>query len=231
MGVQLAIEDQHKSLVDLLFIGHGIEDISSHVADRKSGTDFWLRPEGYDCADKGWRCENKFEQKATGRQLFEITSLDRPKLVPGWMFTSRTAWLLSWYPSSEVVALPMDDARQLILRNPSRHRTTTARNRTYLSWSALEDINHVVRSLDRARVLDLQWEIGRRPTESRMLTGASLDKRCTANELVQLMTSTAKESTPVAISDADLIALMREMAPKNFKRSEHADMLERLSWL
>ncbi len=233
MAERLAVEAENKSFVDLLFLGHRLEDISSDVQERKSGTDFLLFPRNHDDSKSlvGIRCENKFEQMATGRQLFEIASLDRPTLVPGWMFTSRAAWLLSWYPSAELVALPMDDARKLVLANPARNRTTTARNPAYLTWSALEDINYVVQNAPNARVIDLAYELGREATEPKMLRGASLKKRCTSEELVALMRTLPAESTPVATTSEHLKQLLRTMAPKNFKSGEHADMLERLSWL
>ena len=232
MQGQLAVEDAHKALVELLFAPNRIEDISALQSERKSGTDFLLHPKNHDGSfGPGIRCENKFEQMATGRQLFEIASVDRPTIVASWLYTSQAGWLLSWYPSAELVALPMDDARGLILKNPARHKTTTTRNTRYLTWNALEDINYVVQQLPNARVLDLRHELGMVPTEKRMLRGSSLDKQCSAEELVALMRTLAPVSRPVPVTQAELIASLRAMAPKNYRQAEHKDMLDKLAWL
>jgi hypothetical protein len=234
MHERLALEETQKGWVDLLFMPHAVNDISSSVKERKSGTDFLLSPLASDGSHgAAIRCENKFEQYATGRQLLEFVSVDRGNMTPGWMFTSTTAWLLSWYPTSELVALPMDEARKLVLKNPSRHQTTTAKNPRYLSWSALEDINYMVANVENARVLDLSYELGKPSVGGKgpMLRGAALDKRCTVEELVALMATLPTESTPVPVSKEELIEIMRGMAPKNYKRLDHADMLKALPWL
>lgn len=229
MNGQLALEDEHKALVDLLFLGCTVRDISSSKDDRKSGTDFWLRPPG--CEHDGFRCENKFEQLASGRQNLEIVSVDRPRLVPGWMFTSRTAWLLSWYPSAELVAVPMADVRALMLDDPARFKTTTTANRTYLTWNALYDLKFVVSSLARARVLDLEYELGLKPGKPRMLRGVAPQKHCVAEDLVELIAAGETESTPVPVTDERLQELMRTMAPKNFRATEHAQRIAQLPFM
>lgn len=231
MNAQLALESEHKALVELLFLGHGVEDISSSKEERKSGTDFWLKPASCREGLRGFRCENKFEQLASGRQNLEMVSVDRPRLVPGWMFTSRAAWLLSWYPSGELVAAPMSDLRALMLDAPAKFRTTTTKNKRYLTWNALYDLNFVVRSVSRARVVDLAFELGLEPTKPQQLKGLSSDKRCDADGLAELIAAGERESTPVPVTDERLQELMREMVPGNFRQREHADWLAQLPFL
>lgn len=237
MQKKLAVEETYKPRVHLVFMPHKVNDISSNEAERKSGTDFLLHPLNDDGSyAAGIRCENKFEEYLTGRQLFELVSVDRPtfksrEIVPGWMYTSRTAWLFSWYLSGEMIALPMDEVRDLVLANPTRNQATTARNRTYLSWSVLEDMNYIMSTLPNARWLDLGYETGQEYTGERMLRGRSLDKLCKAEELVALMRTLPPESTPRAVSQEELRAQMRAMAPLDRKRMVNKDMREQLGWL
>lgn len=232
MKKQLAVEDAHKALVDLLFLSHKIKDISGSEAERKSGTDFLLFPANNDGTyGTAIRCENKFEQYASGRQTLEITSTDRGQLKPGWLFTSQAAWLLSWFPSAELIALPMDEARAIALANPARHMTTTTKNRTYLTWSALEDVNYVMQHAEHARIIDLRYELGREPLLPRMLDGKFLDKHCTADQLAELMRELPPTSEKVSVTPRHLKDLMRQMAPKNLMKASHAEMLKALPWL
>jgi hypothetical protein len=241
LAEQLGVEAAHKPLVELLFLLYGVKDISSLLAERKSGSDFLLFIPEIDV--EGWRCENKFEQYASGRQLYELVSTDRP-LNAGWFFTSRAAWLLSWYPSAELVALPMDAARKLLLdvspgvdgsqvrvRNPGAHQSTSARNNTYLSWNLLPDIDWVVRNVEQARVLDLHREMGMIPVKPAMLRGKSPEKHCTVDELVTLIRQAPKESAPVPVTPEELKAMVNAIAARDRKRVENADRRQTLSWL
>lgn len=232
MKSQLAVEARHKQRVLDLFGADRVHDISSDKSERKSGTDFFLHllnSDGSACAPI--RCENKFEQLCSGRQVFEMVSVGRPALVPGWMFTSRAAWLLSWFPSGEVIALPMSQARELIFSNPLRNKATTTGNPRYLTWNVLEDVNHVVRTVKDARVLDLSDELGLSFDEQAMLYGPSLHKRCSVQELMDLMRMHPAESTPLATRPEDLKVLCQQLAGINLCRRSHAGMLNGLGWL
>ncbi len=232
MSGQLAVEARHKDQVQALFSGHEVNDISSDKAQRKSGTDFLLKLANDDGTFSApIRCENKFEQRCTGRQAFEVVSVDRPSLVPGWMFTSQAAWLLSWFPSGEVIALPMDQARELVFSNPTRHKATTADNRRYLTWNVLEDVDYVVRNIKDACVVDLAEELGQRFEVPWMLSGESLQKRCSVAELVARMRTLPVQSTPMPTTQEQLMTLCADLAPLNFCRKLHKDRLDGLAWL
>lgn len=213
--------------VELLFFPHRVHDVSKIRTEQKNGNDFFLYPSSPEQSELCIRAENKFETRATGRIALELISVDRPTLKAGWMLTSRTAWLLSWFPSGDVVALPMQALRELLLANPARHQATTAWNRGYLSWSALEDINWLVERLDDARVLDLRYELGERCEQNSMIRGAAREKRCTTDELVALMSARPLESTPLNLAPKDLVDYMRQLAPKNRMRADatHARMI------
>jgi len=231
---RLADEATCEPKVELLFYPHHVQDVSKVKTEQKNGNDFFLYPNLPKRPGMYVRAENKFEKYATGRIALELVSVDRPTLKPGWMFTSKTAWLLSWFPSGDVVALPMQALRELLLANPARHQATTARNPGYLSWSALEDINWLLTQLDDARVLDLRYELGETCEKSSMLRGSARDKLCKADELVELMMQRPQESTPFDVSQAQLVEFMRELAPKNRLRTDaaHARMIAKLpsSW-
>lgn len=220
--------------VTLVFHPHRVQDVSKVREEQKNGNDFFLHPALPGCEELFVRVENKFETGATGRVALELVSVDRPMLKAGWMFTSRAAWLLSWFPSGDVLALPMQALRELLLANPARHQATTAWNRGYLSWSALEDINWLLTTLDDARVLDLRYELGEVCERPSMVRGDALAKRCTAEALVELMAARPTQSQPVDVDAAGLVEVMRELAPKNRKRLEqtHARMISGLprSW-
>lgn len=234
MERQLQIEALFNPLVQLLFLGHDFKDISSSLVERKSGSDFTFRPRNDDGTFGSWiRGENKFEQYVTGRITLEFVSVDRgQEIVAGWFFTSRAAWLLSWFLSGELIAVPMDDLRDLVLRDPLRNRTTTtARNKRYLSWCVLENINYVLTAIPNARWIDLAHLTGGAYAEQRMVRGAALQKRCSEDELVDLMRSLPGESRPRPVSQEQLKAYMQSMAPFNLKQEEHAWELRRLPFL
>jgi len=239
MQQKLAVEAGHKHQVALLFMPHEVEDISAELAHRKSGTDFFLRPRNSDGSlGAPIRCENKFEQYASGRQTAELVSVDRPtsrratrEFIPGWMYTSQAAWLLSWFPSQEVLAVPLDDLRELVLGKPVRNLATSAKNATYLSWSLLEDVNHVVQSIPNARVLDLRYELGVTCDAPRLFGGASLKKVCSADELVELMRTLPAQSQPREVSDATLRQNILDLAPKDLMKKWNAPMRSGLRFL
>ena len=216
--------------VELLFYPHRVEDVSKVKTEQKNGNDFFLHPYLPHQDSLYIRAENKFETFATGRIALELVSVDRPTIKPGWMFTSRTAWLLSWFPTGDVLALPMQALRELLLENPARNQATTALNRSYLSWSALEDINWLVTQLPDARVLDLRYELGETCEKASMIRGAARKQICTADELVELMARRPNESRPEAVSEERLVQYMQQLAPKNRMRTNesHARMISRL---
>lgn len=212
---------------------HRILDVSADAAEQKNGTDFFLLPDLPGQEATRIRVESKFETRATGRVALELVSVDRPTLKAGWVFTSRAAWLMSWFPSGDIVVLPMQALREHLLQHPARHQTTTAWNRNYLSWSALEDINWLVSHLEDARVLSTHFELGE-PAQRSMLVGASRAKRCTAEDLVALMATRPDASTPMIPDAHALVDLMRTMQPHNRMRQDptHQKMVSLLpaSW-
>ena len=230
---RLTDEAAHAEKPFLLFSPHRVEDVSKVKAEQKNGNDFFLHLQTNDNASPlVIRCENKFESYASGRLALEWVSVDRPQLKPGWMVTSKTAWLLSWFPTGDVIALPMDELRALVLSDPGRHQSTTALNRSYLSWSSLEDINYLVQNIPHARALDLRYELGESPAASSMLRGSSRQKRCTAEELTQLMRELPAQSTPLELSNEQLVEMMRHLAPVNRKKAEpqHRQRIQSLPW-
>lgn len=232
MAERLLCEKQHKPLVEVLFAGYAFSDISESVRERKSGTDFLLSLEqGAGLPHKEIRCENKFEQYVSKRITLEWVSVDRPKLVPGWMVTSQAAWLLSWFPSGEVLVLPMDELRTLVLPAPDRYCATTTANNRYLSWNTLEDVNYVVRELDNARVLDLKAELGLTFSAAPMLSPALRSKRVSVPDLVEHMARLPGSSQPLALAQDQLESIARKLAPLDFRRAMHRTRLDALPWL
>lgn len=224
---RLKDEALHADKPELLFMPHRVEDVSQVKTEQKNGNDFFLHLRNHDGSDGPViRCENKFETYASGRITLEWISVDRPTIKPGWMATSRTGWLLSWFfKSGDLIALPMDELRALVLRQPGRHQATTALNKGYLTWSSLEDINYLLMNLDNARALDLHYELGGdKPEQASMLRGSARDKRCSADELTQLMRTLPTESTPVPLSPSQCVDLMRELAPVNRKKAEDSHL-------
>ena len=230
---QLAVEAKNEGMATLLFAPNRLLDVSKVKAEQKNGTDFMLEPLNSDGSfGAEIRCENKFETYSGGRLTLEAVSVDY-NLTPGWMFTSKTAWLLSWFPKSgDLIALPMDALRDLVMPNWARHQSTTAYNRNYLSWSALEDINYLLSSLENARALDLRYEIGATPDEPTQVKGAGREKLCTAEELTALMRTQPRESTPRPVTRDELVAVMRKLAPVNRKgkQADHAARIKALPW-
>ena len=216
----LAIESENVRWFRLLFLCQSIKDISGSVAERKSGTDFLLR------TPHGWvRIENKFEQYASGNLTLELVSVDRPTPIPGWFFTSQTAWLFSWFtPSAELVVMPMAALREQVLKNLLRtENTTTAYNRSksrhspaYCSWSTLERIEYLLRTVPGAMWLDMAYELGAPRERSPMLTQHAAQQVDTDTLMARLHAGPV-HSKPIA--SPEFHSLMHRMWP--FNRRQH----------
>lgn len=217
--------------MNLLFAPHVLEDVSHTKAEQKNGTDFFLRLLGEPESAGFIRLENKFEQYTSGNATFEFVSYDRPRLAPGWIFTSKAAWVLSWFRTGEICCWPMQELREFCINNAGSSMATTALNRTYLSWNKLERINSLLLALENARVLDLRHEIGQESTgKPNLVKGGARQKCCTVNEFLRLASTCARESTPYVPSDAELQSHMRQLAGLNLKRndSKHQQFIEKL---
>lgn len=229
---RLRLEEENKYRAELLFGAHKLDDISSDEADRKSGTDFLLTLLNSDGSESGpIRCENKFEQYYSGRVTLEMVSVDTRR-TPGWMFTSRTGWLLSWFANAgDLLACPMGELRDLVMTDIARNQSTTCKNKTYMSWSSLEDINYLLLNVKNSRVLDLRYELGDKPPHPSQVSAAAGHKFCKSEELVELMRTLPFSSEPLAVTSPELEAVMRKLAPKNRKARDHADRLSQIPFL
>lgn len=231
MGERLAQEAKQKSDVLMLFTPHRVADVSSELSVRKLGMDFFLHPRLPGGEREPIRCENKFEQKATGRAVYELISVDRPRITPGWIYTSTTAWVNSWFPSGEMLAVHMDEIRPLVLPRPGMFKSTTAPNATYMSWSALVDVNVVLDRCPSARVVDLSHDLGDIYAERPMVHGRHKNRICTSEELVELMVTLPPQSTPVPVTQEELVAVVKAMLPNNFKAQLHRERIAQLAYL
>jgi hypothetical protein len=232
MDEKLRQEAENKYRAELLFASHRLEDISSELGERKSGTDFLAYFRNSDGTESGpYRCENKFEQYHFGRVTLETVSVDRER-VPGWLYTSQAGWLFSWFAKAgDLLVCPMDEVRDLVLANPTRHQSTTALNKTYLSWSVLEDINYLLLNVKNSRVLDLRYELGDTPEKPSQVKGTARSKFCTSEQLVEHMRSLPASSLPRPIGTPGLEAMMKSLAPLNRKATDHADRIQRLPFM
>ena len=234
MSGQLQVESQKKPLADLLFLTHQLDDVSSALAHRKEGTDFFLSLRtSAGGLEPPLRGENKFEDQNSGRMCLEVVSVDRSPggLVPGWLYTSQAAWLLSWFTTGELVAMRMDEIRSILLPRITSFSATTAGNRGYLTWNALVDIAQVLQLLPSARWLDLRIELGQEFRYDPVLAGVAENKLCSVDELVELMRKGPTESLPVAVTQEELQRQVRALAPKDRCRARNATMRDSLPWL
>lgn len=191
-------EAEHADKMYLLLLAEGLTDISRQKSERKNGTDFLLQLE-----HGSVRLENKFEHYASGRVTLELLSVDRPTMVPGWMWSSQAAWLFSWFlPSAELVVWPLDELRQVFFANPLRHKATTAYNgnlkfggKPYMTWSALEDIGWLLPRVPGACHVDIQDELGTPREKPRMLAQLN-QQQVTAEELCRRLHAGPLQSTP-----------------------------------
>lgn len=234
MHDKLGFEDQNKHRVPLLFLRHQVQDISAEKSHRKTGTDFFLSLlDEHGRAGPAIRCENKFERYASGRQTFELVSVDRSRdgIVPGWLYTSRAAWLLSWFPSGELLVLQMDEARELVFQNPVRNVATSANNPRYLSWNSLQDMEWMTLNAQSARWVDLRKELGESHPRNPRLSRAVRHKSATVPELVEHLRSGPTESTPRVVSQEQLMQDIVLLATKDLKGAAHAAMRDSLPFL
>jgi hypothetical protein len=232
MGEQLRLEAENKDRAGLLFAVHTLEDISSELSERKSGTDFLLTLRNHDGSTTGQiRCENKFDQYTTGRAALELVSVDTDR-VAGWMYTSQCGWLLYWHANTgDLFAFPMDELRALVMDNVARHKSTTCKNKRYLSWSVLEDVNYLLQNCPNARFLDLRYELGDVPKSRSKVYGAARSKLCTSDALVEHMRQFPFSTNPRPYTTALLEENMKQLAPLNLKAEAHADRIARLPFL
>lgn len=204
----------------LLFAPHILDDVSHVKTEQKNGNDFLLRLLSDEQGAAPIRIENKFEQYCTGNVTFEYVSCDRPRIAPGWVFTSKAGWLLSWFPTGEVLCWPMQELREYLLGSQLTHVSTTALNKRYLSWSRLERISELLTKMPNARVLKLGYEIGETPEVSKSLVyGAARSKICTCTELIELMRKMPRESSPVPQPQEELVEHIRALSLRNLKRN------------
>ncbi len=219
---RLSDEARHAPLVDLLFAGHRVEDVSKVRAEQKNGNDFLLHITG-DTAAQPVRCENKFESYAADRVTLEWVSVDRPRLVPGWLLTSRTGWLLSWFlKSGDLLVWPMQALREQLLAQPLRHQATSAFNRGYLSWSTLEDVRWLLEKLPDARAIDLRAELGQSFEEPSRLRGAARRKVVPVEEVLELMARSPRESQPLELDETRMLDVVQGLARIDRKRTNPA---------
>lgn len=232
MGTQLRYEDAHKHKVNLLFAGHGVEDISADKATRKSGTDFLLSPylsQGQ--FGEPISCENKFETHLSGNAAVEFISVDRRNFTPGWLVTSKAAWLLYWYENGEMLAMFMDEVRKVVFERPGQFGATTAANKGYLTWNALEPLERLARIVDSARIVNYGKEFGEEPALPSLFSANLNAKRCSADDLVAHMQRYPRSTKPMLVSEEELQAIARHLAPKDRRRVPNKKMRDALSWL
>lgn len=237
MKESLEYEEAMKSLVHLMFAPHDLNDISSLLSERKSGTDFILTPYGQVPLTHGIRGENKFEKYTSGRVTVEFVSVDRAgrmlaEIVPGWFFTSRAAWLLSWFRSGELLVCNMDELRRDQLSMTTVKAGTSTFNKGYLSWNRLPGINEMLDRLPSARWVDTYYETGLPPQwPYRMIHPRHAGRQMNADQLVHFMSGFARESTPLTVSQEQLKDYVRAIALVDLKKEANARMREKLSWL
>lgn len=217
----LVIESENARWFKLLFLDQLVKDISASVAERKTGTDFLLHTE------RGWvRIENKFEQYASGNLTLELISVDRPHMVPGWFYTSQTGWLFSWFaPSAELVVLPMQALREVVLKSLLRARSTTTaynlpksrKGTGYCSWSVLERIDYLLRAVPGAMWLDTAYELGA-PREDPPMLSKHTAQQVDTDTLMERLKNGPLCSTPV--QPPELGELAHQMWRFNRRRND-----------
>lgn len=237
MREYLKFEEDCKPLVHLLFVPDQLDDISALLSERKSGTDFIATPFGKVPATHGVRGENKFERYTTGRVTLEFLSVDRAGpngelIIPGWFFTSRAAWLLSWFPCGDLLVCNMDELREVELARGAGPAGTSAYNEGYLSWCRLPNINVLMDRLKHARWLDFAYETGYVPEKQfSMVHRRHAGRKLNGAELMTFMSQFPRESTPVPVSQEELRRHAREIAKVDLKAEANARMRNRLTWL
>lgn len=220
-------ETRDTALFDKLFAGCQLENIAGLKSERTTGTDYLL------CTPNGWvRLENKFEQHATGNVALEIVSY---RLVPGWFWTSQTAWLLSFFRSGEVVIVPMEQLRRVLARNPLRAGlTTTAYNPSrggssaYLSWCVLERIAFLLQRVDGAMFVDLHEDCEGVPRAKPAMLGSFQRYRVSRGEMLERMAQGPLFTRPLRAPD--LSTWLQPMWERNLRKTHpvHQREYERL---
>lgn len=229
---QLAVEAENQQYMELLFMPHTVVDMTQDKREQKNGNDFFLYPCG-DTDSTPIRVENKFEAKVTGNFVLEFVSYDRPKLAPGWVFTSRCSTLLSWFPTGEVCVWQMSELRKWAFERIRRYSSTTTLNPSYLTWNLLPKIEDALRELPNSRVLDLRYELGfENKTKRKNLISAELKelRGCTVEELILHLQRFPRESKPAAARDDHLVRCMQILEERNFMRNHprHLSMIDKL---
>ena len=145
---------------DALFLDVPFEDVRGDKAFQALGSDYRFLREGQEPV----LVEAKFEDYASGNMSLEGISVDRPTVKPGWMATSRAAWLVSFMkPSGDVVAVPLAALRAWYFQNYARFRVTAVNNydpRTrkprYTTYTTLAPIRVVLDEVPGAMRLDMR---------------------------------------------------------------------------
>lgn len=229
---QLAVEAETQQYMDLLFMPHSVVDMTQDKREQKNGNDFFLYPLN-DTDPTPIRVENKFETKTSGNFALELVSYDRPKLAPGWMFTSKCATLMSWFPTGEVCVWQMSELRKWCYELIEELNSTTTMNPSYLSWNVLPKLEDALIAMPNSRVIDLGYELGfqNKSDKASLITAKTKELRmCTVQELVAHLQSMPRESRPKPVQEAQVHRCMQLIEKRNFMRrnKSHLAMIDSL---
>lgn len=145
-----AEKEAKEAIVDFLAL-RNVVDVSGDGTYQKKGCDYLLRVSG----EKSVKLEAKFENQRSGNAALELISVDRPRLTPGWMFTSETAFLLSVFtPSRDVFVTHMDSLRLWLRRHYKQYSVASKINKhrvtgemIYVSYSLIPPMSVLLREV------------------------------------------------------------------------------------
>jgi hypothetical protein len=149
----------------------------------------------------------------------------------GRLFASCASWWLCWYPSAELVVLPVYETRRHVVGGLTRHPCVSVWHGTHLAWHTLPGVNEVIRDLESARVLDLCSELGLPRHGEQVLDARSRVRQCSVADLVALMRTRPVRSVPAFVGMQALQALVNDVASRDLRRLENAAMRREAPWL
>lgn len=204
-----------------------VEDVSGDGFYQKKGCDYLLHVS----PEKSVKLEAKFENQRSGNVALELISVDRPTLVPGWLFTSETTFLLSVFtPSRDVFVTHMDSLRLWLRGNYKRYAVASKINkrgegdtarRIYSSYSLIPPMEVLLKQVPHTCWFNLcdHYDISAEiPSLLRKTAVAPIDP----NALMDLFAKGAVSSTPAPFK-AKLWAAYVKNRNIMYRGAEHAD--------
>lgn len=217
-----------RTRLSLLFVESRVAQAAA-PAGAHDVSEWLLRPTESDASAVRIACMQ--QDLLTPQTLFELVVFNGRVLEPGWLFQTTAQWLLLFFPTHELVALPIFELRKRILEQPARIESCTVLRAPHFSWHCVEDADYLVWKMRSSRVLSLHEELNEPLSDIQVLGLHKAVRESTAECLLSEM----RRSVPGAryfVSSRKLKEIATQLNGLNRMRGipEHSLMASSAPW-